>query len=600
MADTTASSDATPGAPTPGRSLLARPPRLKKRRAAEFRLKLYGILAILFAAGALVTLLSSILIQASGTLRESYITLDVPLDAEVLGVDRDSPSREIATADFDDAVKDALAARFPSAEGRSAGRDLGALVSNGASFELADRVATEPGLIGQTVEARMLTSDVVDLYLQGRFGSFSEEQVEGALTVTEDEDGLVLESTSGDFADELETVKSALLKDAGSLRAKAKRQERAVRVYTERAASAETDEDRADQEERAAKSQANFDELVAEAEGLEARAEGAGGTEEMDDENISVLVRAGGGWLRLTEIGEASARAERLTSVELPVEATQDWSLHVVPTPEADRSISDRQIVWIEELREDGAVERVWNARFFGAADSRAPELAGIWGAAVGSALTMLVTFALAFPIGVLGAIYLEEFAPKNKLTDFIEVNINNLAAVPSIVFGLLGLAVFLNVFGVPRSSPLAGGMVLALMTLPTIIIAARAAIRAVPPSIREAALGVGASNVQASFHHVLPLAMPGILTGTIIGMAQALGETAPLIMIGMVAFIVEVPSGVTDSATVLPVQIYRWSDFPEQAFEAKTAAAILVLLTFLVIMNLLAIVLRRRFERRW
>ena len=212
----------------------------------------------------------------------------------------------------------------------------------------------------------------------------------------------------------------------------------------------------------------------------------------------------------------------------------------------------------------------------------------------------MAVTFGLAFPIGVLGAIYLEEFAPKNRFTNFLEVNINNLAAVPSIVFGLLGLAVFLNVFGVPRSAPLAGGIVLALMTLPTIIIAARAAIQAVPPSIREAALGVGASNVQASFHHVLPLAMPGILTGTIIGMAQALGETAPLIMIGMVAFIVDVPTGITDSATVLPVQVYRWSDFPERAFEARTAAAICVLLLFLVLMNLLAIVLRRRFERRW
>ena len=211
-----------------------------------------------------------------------------------------------------------------------------------------------------------------------------------------------------------------------------------------------------------------------------------------------------------------------------------------------------------------------------------------------------MVTFALAFPIGVLSAIYLEEFAPKNRFTNFIEVNINNLAAVPSIVYGLLGLAVFLNVCGVPRSAPLAGGLVLTLMTLPTIIIAARAAIKAVPPSIREAALGVGASKMQASFHHVLPLAMPGILTGTIIGMAAALGETAPLIMIGMVAFIVETPGSITDSATVLPVQIFRWYDFPEPGFEARAAAAICVLLTFLVAMNALAIFLRKRFERRW
>jgi phosphate transport system permease protein len=197
-------------------------------------------------------------------------------------------------------------------------------------------------------------------------------------------------------------------------------------------------------------------------------------------------------------------------------------------------------------------------------------------------------------------AVYLEEFAPKNRFTDFIEVNINNLAAVPSIVFGLLGLAVFLNFFGLPRSAPLVGGMVLALMTLPTIIIAARAALKAVPPSIREAALGIGASRLQVVTHHVVPLAMPGILTGTIIGMAQALGETAPLLMIGMVAFIVDVPGGITDPATVLPVQVYLWADSPERAFVAKTSAAIMVLLGFLIFMNALAVVLRKKFERRW
>ncbi len=218
----------------------------------------------------------------------------------------------------------------------------------------------------------------------------------------------------------------------------------------------------------------------------------------------------------------------------------------------------------------------------------------------VGSALTLLVTLLLCFPIGVAAAVYLEEFAPKNRWTDLIEVNINNLAAVPSIVFGLLGLAVFLNFFGLPRSAPLVGGMVLALMTLPTIIIASRAALKAVPPSIREAALGVGASPMQVVFGHVLPLALPGILTGTIIGMAQALGETAPLLMIGMVAFIVDVPGGMTSPATVLPVQIFLWADSPERAFVEKTSAAIMVLLAFLVSMNLLAVMLRRRFERRW
>ena len=237
---------------------------------------------------------------------------------------------------------------------------------------------------------------------------------------------------------------------------------------------------------------------------------------------------------------------------------------------------------------------------FFTRGASREPEMAGVLGAVVGSFLTLIVTLGISFPIGVAAAVYLEEFAPKNRWTMLIEVNINNLAAVPSIVFGLLGLAVFLNFFGMPRSAPVVGGMVLALMTLPIIIIASRAALKAVPPSIREAALGVGASKLQTVFHHVLPLAMPGIMTGTILGMAHALGETAPLLMIGMVAFIVDVPHGIFDPATLLPVQIFMWADFPEQAFQQKTSAAILVLLSFLVVMNAIAVVLRKRFERRW
>lgn len=254
----------------------------------------------------------------------------------------------------------------------------------------------------------------------------------------------------------------------------------------------------------------------------------------------------------------------------------------------------------VDQLVKSGAVETKFNTILFSNSDSREPELAGIKGAILGSMLTLMVTLLLSFPIAVATAIYLEEFAPTNKITDFIEVNINNLAAVPSVIFGLLGLAVFINFFGMPRSVPLVGGFVLTLMTLPTIIISSRAAIKAVPPSIREAALGMGASKVQTVVHHVLPLAMPGMLTGTIIGMAQALGETAPLLMIGMVAFIVDAPTGITDSATVLPVQIFLWSDSPERAFVEKTSAAIMVLLTFLICMNSLAVWLRRRLERRW
>ena len=267
---------------------------------------------------------------------------------------------------------------------------------------------------------------------------------------------------------------------------------------------------------------------------------------------------------------------------------------------EADRRVNDKQLAWFQRLKGRGLIETNFNTMLFTQGDSREPELAGIWGATVGSFFTMLVTIVLAFPLAVMTAIYLEEFAPKNRWTQLIEVNINNLAAVPSIVFGLLGLAVFLGFFGLPRSAPLVGGMVLALITLPTVIIAARAAFKSVPPSIREAALGLGASRLQTVTHHVLPLAMPGILTGTIIGMAHALGETAPLLMIGMVAFIVDIPGGLTDPATVLPVQVYLWSDSPERAFVERTSAAILILLSFLFLMNGIAVFLRKRFERRW
>ncbi|MCX2973321.1 phosphate ABC transporter permease PstA [Halieaceae bacterium IMCC8485] len=265
--------------------------------------------------------------------------------------------------------------------------------------------------------------------------------------------------------------------------------------------------------------------------------------------------------------------------------------------PEAERKVKNQQMDWLDRLREQGRTKSSFNTTFFTYGDSREPELAGIRAALQGSLFTLMVTFLLAFPIGVFAAVYLEEFAPRNRLTDLIEININNLAAVPSIVFGLLGLAVFINFFELPRSAPLVGGIVLSLMTLPTIIITSRAAIQAVSPSIREAALGVGASKLQTVFHHVLPVAMPGILTGSIIGMAQALGESAPLLMIGMVAFIMDVPGGVTDSSTVLPVQIYLWADSPERGFTEKTSAAIMVLMGFLILMNALAIILRKRFE---
>lgn len=262
--------------------------------------------------------------------------------------------------------------------------------------------------------------------------------------------------------------------------------------------------------------------------------------------------------------------------------------------------LSERQQQWVDELVDRGVIDTSFNDILFSKGDSREPANAGILSAIVGSLLTMLVTLVISFPVGVAAAVYLEEFAPRNRLTDFIEVNINNLAAVPSIIFGLLGLAVFIGLFGMPRSVPVVGGLVLALMTVPTIIISSRAAIKSVPPSIREAAEGIGASKMQVVLHHVVPLAMPGMLTGSIIGMAQALGETAPLLLIGMVAFIVDVPDGLFDAATVLPVQIYLWASSAEQGFIELASAGIMVLLTFMISMNALAIWLRKRLERRW
>jgi phosphate transport system permease protein len=292
-------------------------------------------------------------------------------------------------------------------------------------------------------------------------------------------------------------------------------------------------------------------------------------------------------------------------TIEIQVPADDDVDMLIKgyiarDVPESNRRINDRQLTWIDKWAQDGKITKRFNSAFFTSGDSREPELAGILGALVGSILTLTLTLLLSFPVGVAAAVYLEEFAPKNRWIDIVEVNINNLAAVPSIVFGLLGLAVFINFFHMPRSAPLVGGLVLTLMTLPVIIIASRASLQSVPPSIREAALGVGASKMQTVLHHVLPLSLPGMLTGTIIGIARALGETAPLLMIGMVAFIVDIPSSFTDPATALPVQIFLWADSPERAFVERTSAAIIVLLILLIVINSLAVFLRNRFERRW
>ena len=414
---------------------------LAKRRAAEKRFKLYGVLAICLGMLFLVILFSSIVSKGYTAFLQTYIQIDVFIDEALIDPQGSRDQEVLSAADYGGLIKASLRDMFPEVKSRKEKRALYGLVSNGGAFILRDKVMHNPALIGSKQTLWLPADDDIDMLMKGHI-------------------------------------------------------------------------DR---------------------------------------------------------------------------QATED-----------NRRLKDNQIAWVDKLIADNKIEKRFNTTFFTAGDSRDAELAGIWGASMGSLLTLIVTLLLSFPIGVAAAVYLEEFAPKNRWTDLIEVNINNLAAVPSIVFGLLGLAVFINFFGLPRSAPLIGGLVLTLMTLPTIIIASRAALKSVPPSIREAAWGIGASKMQTIFYHVLPLAMPGMLTGTIIGMAQALGETAPLLMIGMVAFIVDIPGSVFDPATVLPVQIYLWADSPERAFVERTSAAIMVLLLFLITMNALAVLLRKRFERRW
>jgi len=262
--------------------------------------------------------------------------------------------------------------------------------------------------------------------------------------------------------------------------------------------------------------------------------------------------------------------------------------------------LNEKQVSWLQDLQNNSQVRQVFNWKFFKFADSREPEIAGIGASLIGSILVMLIFLSLAFPVGVMCAFYLEEFAPKNRITDIIEISINNLAAIPSIIYGLLGLTLYLQFMNLPRSSSLVGGMTLFMLVLPVIIIATRNTIRSIPNTIRDGAMGLGASKMQIVLHHLLPLSIPGIMTGTILAVSRALGETAPLLMIGMVAFIADIPAGFTDPTTVLPVQIYLWSDSPEIAFAQKTSAAILVLLGFLIMLNLVAIILRKKFERKW
>ena len=593
--------------------------RLRKRYRSERRFRRFGALAIGIAAAVLLILLGRIVTEALPAFSQNYIDLQVELPREEIDPDGTDDPAVLARARYGTLINNALYERFPNVSGRTDRRALRALVSSEASETLRADVLADPSIIGTTHSVWVKSSADVDVYRKGLMSDFSRQETNGIASIIEVDGTTRVLSTSNDFAEILDSIKQELGELAEGLQIRVTRLDRGVAAARDQLADASKALTDAQASGAAEDVVSRLQNMVAQAEAslaslqerrsqtkaqiddYEARSARVGGAEALTEQLPSYLIEMNGGLLKIVEISNTEATVEPLVPPRSDADAPAGtWDIFVIETPESQRRLPDREAAWVWSLEQSDQIETRFNVSFFTDGNSREPEQAGIWGAVVGSFLTLVITLLLSFPIGVLAAVYLEEFAPKNRWTDLIEVNINNLAAVPSIVFGLLGLAVFLNFFELPRSAPVVGGMVLALMTLPTIIIASRAALKAVPPSIREAALGMGASKLQVMTHHVLPLAMPGILTGTIIGMAQALGETAPLLMIGMVAFVVDIPGGFTDPASVLPVQIFMWADLPERAFVAKTSAAIMVLLGFLILMNALAVLLRKRFERRW
>lgn len=585
--------------------------RVRARYRAEKRYKLYGLCAIGVTAVFLAVVLADILIKGMPAFVQHRLVYDVKVDPTEIDPNGTKDPATLRAGDYQSLVRNELRAIFPDVTDRIGRRLLDGLLSSGAGDALRDRVMADPALVGQTVKVPVLLSADADLYFKGIGSQVISRAGTGTATPSGTSGDITIQTSTSSFAKELDFTKQALAVKARDLRREANKLKGFVQGMAPRRAeldralklspspSAEAALKNAS-DEIASLSQKAGD-LETEAAGLEARIAAKDAGETLGDTIPSLLVTINGGLVKVVQLEGNKIAGTVLLPLETAAPAAEGrWKITIYETPESNRRVTDKAIGWLEHLREKGFVQSAFNWSFFTSGDSREPELAGIRGALIGSALTLLITLVICLPLGVAAAVYLEEFAPKNKLTELIEVNINNLAAVPSIIFGLLGLAIFLNYAGLPRSAPLVGGLVLALLVLPTIIIASRAALKAVPPSIKEGALGVGASHQQAIFHHVLPLAVPGIMTGTIIGMAHALGETAPLLLIGMVAFIVEAPGGFTDAATVLPVQVYLWSDLPEIAFQAKTAAAIIVLLAFLFVMNGTAIVLRKQFEKRW
>ena len=588
---------------------------VRRRYAAEARFKFYGLAAILFSAAFVVMLFSSIIMKGYPAFFEHSALLSVPLDPDVLDIGAARDKDKLASADYQAVIKKALRDAFPAVNDRAQRTALTKIISSGAADDLRAKVLANPALVGTTAQVKLPMSDLADIYLKGNLGR-SSSRAGGVIATPSGTDGEVAINLEGnELREELSVVKRALGVRAAELKREAgqatiditntaadvRAAEGRLGANTDSAKTDQLQKETARQKVRLVEYERQKASALEEAAALVKRVDAAGSVETLDGTTPSLLVAINGGLVKVKELSAQRIVGDALLPLASEATATAGtWKITTYPTPEAKRNFTDQQIAWVDRLKETGHVTNGFNWRFFTAGASREPERAGILAALLGTLITMAVTLALCLPTGVAAAIYLEKFAPRNRFTEFVEVNINNLAAVPSIVFGLLGLAMFIQVFGMPRSSPLVGGLVLALLVLPTIIIASRAALAAVPHSITEGALGVGASKLQAIFHHVLPLAMPGIMTGTIIGMAHALGETAPLLMIGMVAFIVDVPQGITSAATVLPVQIFQWAGLPEAGFASKTAGGIMVLLTFLILMNGLAIWLRKKFDRRW
>ncbi|MEM7619589.1 MAG: phosphate ABC transporter permease PstA [Pseudomonadota bacterium] len=578
--------------------------RLAKRYAFERRFKMFGILAILISAAALMTLVYTIAVKVAGVFTENYIVLDVQYDEKIIDPSGERKTENFELSAFRKLVRTTLRENFSYVPGGRQAFPLYRLLSDAAILEVRKHIQANPELIGSTEKFPLLADDVTNLYLKGYYGTLEKLPSFGVAQPVGTSDTIEVFVQSNSLNVILQAKKDFMAKEIRRLNRQVRAQQRGIDEFNKRILAAETDQREQDIAKFKREVQtytSRRDALQKEVSDLKLRIKALGGEAALNKDIASFFLKINGGMVKVNKISpdRIEGVVYRPLNSDAPAQEGQ-WELLVNSKPENDRKISDQQIAWIEKLKEQGKIKEIGNWRFLTANFSREAEQAGVWGAVAGSFWTMMITLLLAFPIGVTAAIYLEEFAPKNWFTNLIEVNINNLAAVPSIIFGLLGLAFVIGVMGVGRSTPLSGGIVLALMTLPTIIIAARAAIKAVPPSIREAALGIGASKNQAVFHHVLPLAMPGILTGTIIGMAQALGETAPLLMIGMNAFVVDTPTWFTDTATAMPVQIFLMADFPETAFQMKTSAAIIVLLLFLVVMNAVAIFLRQRFERKW